>query len=102
MRMSSENQILDLIRNGIRGYANDLAGYKILLFGSRARRNHRERSDFDLGVYGSTPISLATFYKIGDFLDDLPTLYSIDWVDLNRASAALREDALKNAVIIYG
>ena len=100
--MSREEQILDMIRDSVSSYANELAGYKILLFGSRARGNHRARSDFDLGVYGSTPLSLDIFYKISDLLDNLPTLYRIDWVDLNRASEGLRKDALKNAKVLYG
>jgi predicted nucleotidyltransferase len=73
-----------------------------VLFGSRARRDHRERSDFDLGIYGETPVPLQTFYKIGDFLDRIPTLYRIDWVDLNRAAAAVQKNALANAKVIYG
>lgn len=100
--MSREDQILNWIRDGLLGYADELSGYKVVLFGSRARRNHRERSDFDIGVVGDDPLSLKTYYRIGDFLESLPTLYRIDWVDLNRAMEKLRENALKDAVVLYG
>jgi predicted nucleotidyltransferase len=100
--MNREEQILDWIRNGIRQYAGDLVGYQIVLFGSRVGRNHRERSDFDIGVCGSSPLPFRTFDKISDFLDGLPTLYRIDWVDLNRASPSVKTEALKNAVVLYG
>ena len=100
--MSREDQILDWIREGLRRYSEELAGYKVVLFGSRARRSHRNRSDFDLGIYGDKPVSLQTFYRISDFLEELPTLYRIDWVDLNRAVVKFRENALRNAVVIYG
>ena len=100
--MSREDQILNWIREGLLRYADDLSGYKVILFGSRARRNHRERSDFDIGVIGDEPLSLKTYYRISDFLESLPTLYRIDWVDLNRAVDKLRENALKNAVVLYG
>jgi predicted nucleotidyltransferase len=100
--MNREDQILEWIRTGLQRYSQELAGYKIILFGSRARRNHREKSDFDLGIYGREPVSLQTFYKISDFLESLPTLYRIDWVDLNRAVDKLTENALKNAVVLYG
>lgn len=100
--MSREEQILDWIRDGLRGYADELSGYRVVLFGSRARRNHRERSDFDIGVVGDAPLPLAAYYRIGDFLESLPTLYRIDWVDLNRAMDRLRENALKNAEVLYG
>jgi len=35
-------------------------------------------------------------------LESLPTLYRIDWVDLNRAGGKLRDNALKHAVVLYG
>jgi len=100
--MSREDQILDWIRQGLSRYSEELTGYKVVLFGSRARRCHGDRSDFDLGIYGDEPISLQTFYRISDFLESLPTLYRIDWVDLNRAVEKLRDNALKNAVVLYG
>lgn len=100
--MSREDQILEWIREGLSRYSEELAGYKVVLFGSRARRCHGDRSDFDLGIYGDKPVSLQTFYRISDFLESLPTLYRIDWVDLNRAVEKLRENALKNAVVLYG
>jgi len=101
-RMSREDQILEWIKEGMARFADELAGYQIVLFGSRAHRNHRERSDFDVGVYGTEPLPLRTFYRIADFLEDLPTLYRIDWVDLNRASDSVRKTALGNAKEIYG
>jgi predicted nucleotidyltransferase len=99
--MSREEQILKWISEGLARYSVELKGYRICLFGSRAKRTQRDRSDFDVGIYGAQPISLRTFFAIGDFLESLPTLYRIDWVDLNRASAAVRDDALKNALVIY-
>ena len=99
--MSREDQILDWIRNGLSRYSGELAGYRVVLFGSRAQRCHGDRSDFDLGIYGAEPVSLQTFYKISDFLESLPTLYRIDWVDLNRAAEKLRKNALKDAVVLY-
>lgn len=100
--MNREDQILDWIRQGLSRYSEELTGYQVVLFGSRARRSHGERSDFDLGIYGDKPISLQVFYRISDFLESLPTLYRIDWVDLNRAAEKLRDNALNNAVVLYG
>jgi len=100
--MSREDQILSWIREGLADYADELSGYTVVLFGSRARRSHRDRSDFDVGVIGEDPLPLKTYYRIGDFLESLPTLYRIDWVDLNRAMERLRKNALANAVVLYG
>ncbi len=100
--MDREVQILDWVRHGLARYSEELVGHKVVLFGSRALRSHRDRSDFDLGIVGDEPVSLQTFYKISDFLESLPTLYRFDWVDLNRASGKFRESALKKTVVLYG
>lgn len=100
--MSREEQILSWIRQGLARFSRELEGYQVVLFGSRARRDHRPSSDFDFGVYGPRPLPLATFYEIGDFLDDLPTLYRLDWVDLNRAAPSVRNAALQHAEVLYG
>lgn len=78
-----------------------LRGYKVYLFGSRASGNARERSDFDVGVLGDRPLPLKTFYEIEDIFEELPTLYRIDWVDLNRASPEFRDRALRRAGVLY-
>ena len=51
---------------------------------------------------GDKPLPRKTYYRISNFLESLPTLYRIDWVDLNRAMEKLRKNALKNAVVLYG
>lgn len=100
--MSREDQILNWVTEGMAQFADELKGYSIVLFGSRAQGTAHKRSDFDFGVIGKSAIPLKTFFKISDFMDQLPTLYRLDWVDLNRASQVLRENALQNAKVIYG
>lgn len=90
------------VSEGLNQFAAELKGYRIVLFGSRAQGSPEQRSDFDFGIYGDAPVALKTFYAISDFLEQLPTLYRIDWVDLNRATDALRENALQDAKVIYG
>ena len=75
--------------------SSELRGYRIVLFGSRAAGNARERSDFDIGIIGDEPVSLQTFYRIDDLLENIETLYKIDFVDLNRAFPSLKAEALK-------
>ena len=100
--MKREDEILNWVANGLTQFADELKGYSIVLFGSRAQGTARERSDFDFGVIGESDIPLTTFFKIATFMDELPTLYRLDWVDLNRASNALRRNALQHAKVIYG
>ena len=100
--MNREDRILRWITDGLAQFADELEGYSIVLFGSRAHGTAGERSDFDLGITGPSPVPLKTFFQIGDFLEQLPTLFRIDWVDLDRATDALRENALLNTRVIYG
>lgn len=90
-----EQEIKEMLRQELRRSAPLLHGHKVFLFGSRAAKTARPRSDYDLGVYGAEPLALDAFYEIEDRLEALPTLYKIDWVDLNRASAEFRQQALK-------
>ena len=48
---------------------------KIVLFGSRARGDYRQRSDIDIAVYGMPLPQQAAFWMD---LEDLPTLLKID------------------------
>ena len=97
-----ENEIKQLIRRQLLKAAAELKGYKVVLFGSRARGEARERSDFDIGVYGERPLPSKTFYLIEDLLEAIQTLYQIDWVDLDRASPSFRTEALRQAELLYG
>lgn len=95
------HRVLDMICQCLKSVESDLRGYKIVLFGSRAVGRARPRSDFDIGVVGDHPMPLDVFYRIEDKLEALPTLYSIDWVDLSRASHAFRVKALAEASVIH-
>jgi predicted nucleotidyltransferase len=100
--MSREEQIIDLVKATIARASADLHGYKCILFGSRARGTASKRSDFDIGIVGPHPLPLSTYYKIADMLDQIPTLYMIDWVDLERVDSSFKKTALMNAKVIYG
>ena len=94
--------VLSMIRQCMESIGRDLHGYKIVLFGSRAAGRAGTRSDFDIGVIGDQPMPLDLFFRIEDKLESLPTLYSIDWVDLSRAAPAFRARALAEASVIHG
>ena len=96
-----EQEIRAMLVATMRANTNRLGGHQVVLFGSRAQGKAKSRSDFDLGVVGNTPLPLADFFAIQDMLDELPTLYRIDWVDFARVSERFRSQALKNAEVIY-
>ncbi len=98
---SRQAEIVALLKRLFRELAPQLQGYKVLLFGSRAAGKAGPRSDFDLGVLGTIPMPLTVFYQIEDKLEALPTLYKIDWVDLNRVADEFRQRALQHAEVLY-
>lgn len=100
--MNREEQIKKEICDVFSRIPEDIKGYKIVLFGSRAAGTATPRSDYDIGVYGEHRLPIKTFSKIQDMLDDIDTLYSIDWVDLNDVSDAFRSEAMKNIEVLYG
>jgi predicted nucleotidyltransferase len=99
---SRENQIKDEIRKVCARMGSDLQDYRVFLFGSRVAGGARDRSDFDVGVLGDHPLPLKTYYKMEDLLEQIETLYRIDWVDLNRVSPEFRKEALKKTELLYG
>lgn len=94
-------EVLSDIGRVLAASADLLRGHRVVLFGSRAAGGAKERSDFDIGVDGDEPLSLAAFYSIADKLESLRTLYRIDWVDLCRTSDGFRSEALKSCRILY-
>ena len=53
---------------------------KIILFGSRARADNRERSDIDIAIYGMPEKLRGLFWET---IDELPTLLSVDIVHIS-------------------
>lgn len=70
---------------------------KVLLFGSRARGDNRERSDIDLAVSGG---DILNFYY--DLEEEAWTLLSFDVVNLDEGiSEELQQEIDRDGVTIY-
>lgn len=75
---------------------------KIVLFGSRARKNNHAHSDIDLAVYGIT--SAAQYLDFQDAVEgQIHTLLQFDLVDMEAVSVsdALRDEIQKDGVVLY-
>lgn len=71
---------------------------RVILFGSRARKENKKSSDIDLAIYGVDEEKV----KIINRIDEINTLYSFDiiFVD-NETSDKLVQQIKKDGVIIY-
>ncbi len=70
---------------------------KIILFGSRARGNHRERSDIDLAVFGGDFVRFAE-----DVEEEVETLLIFDLVDMEMPiTPEFYAEIMRDGVTIY-
>ncbi|MCL4704152.1 nucleotidyltransferase domain-containing protein [bacterium] len=73
---------------------------RIILFGSRAREDAQERSDYDIAI-DDDRLTRAAFAHIRADLEELPTLLAIDLVWMKQATPALRQRILSEGKILY-
>ncbi len=89
-----------MIRDAFVPYRQELRDYRVMFFGSRVTGKARERSDFDVAIDGSGPVDPRLLGSIRDRLDDLPTLYRIDLVDLSTVTDRVRAEMLRHTETI--
>ena len=70
--------------------------YKVILFGSWAKGNALPTSDIDIGILGKHKLPFETYVEIKNAVETIPTLRTIDVVDLQSVSAHFRETALQH------
>lgn len=66
--------------------------FNVRLFGSWASGNPRPHSDIDIAIDGPRPVDPAHMADIRDACDRLPTLFTIDLVDLAAVSPSFRQN----------
>ena len=75
---------VDEILNEVKRICKAGGAGKVILFGSRAKGTALERSDIDIAVSGASDVDV-----IREALEEMPTLYRIDLVDLDTCSNQL-------------
>jgi predicted nucleotidyltransferase len=83
---------VEIIRRRLPG-----AEFRILLFGSWARGDAQENSDFDIGLMGPEAVDDMLFLRIKEETRSIPTLRRIDVVDLSQADENFRREVLSHA-----
>ena len=87
----------DSIKSLVQRMIHDFNPDEIILFGSRARGNHRVNSDFDIAVKAAS-IQPSVWARLQIDLQEEPiTLYQVDLVDL-----AQMNDDYKNRISLEG
>ena len=81
---------MEQIYNEIRLLGNKYSADKIILFGSRAREDHREKSDIDIAVYG---VPKEKHFAFSQDIGNIHTLLQFDIVFISPETpeAKLRE-----------
>lgn len=73
---------------------------KVVIFGSRARAECKEKSDIDICIY-SLEMSNAEFRDLRYEINELPILYHIDIVHFEKIDDELRESILRDGKLFY-
>lgn len=95
--MTDKWNLPDRVLRDIRALAQKCGIEKVILFGSRARGDNRERSDIDLAVSGGKIAEFATSLD-----DEVWTLLSFDVVNLDSAvQPELLKSINRDGVVIY-
>ena len=85
------------VLNTIRLFAEKHKVQKVILFGSRARGTHTERSDIDIAVVGG---EFDAFYW--DIKENTHSLLMFDIVNMDESTSDdLREEIEKDGIMIY-
>ena len=89
--------IKEQVLEEIRSLAERCGIHKVLLFGSGARGDHKERSDIDLAVSGGNIVQFRL-----DIDDEVRTLLMFDVVNLDGpVQERLREEIEREGIVIY-
>ena len=79
--------------------AKRFGAHRLVLFGSRARGDQKERSDIDLAVYGMPQDSRASFRLAAE---ELPTLLKLDVVHITPGmNPKFLENIEKDGITLY-
>lgn len=73
-------------------------GVKIFLYGSRARRTHKETSDYDIAVDAGHRLTIQEISQAKNILDQLYIPQKIDLVDIHSVDKSMRENIFKDGI----
>lgn len=72
---------------------------KIILFGSRARKDNYPGSDIDIGLIPSGKIDTTKITLLKDKIENMNIPFKVDIVNFSETSQDFQQEALKEAII---
>lgn len=96
MRHRRSDHILDFV---VEAAKERIRPTKVILYGSRARGDEDERSDYDIAFVGADPERWAEFALYID--ENAPTLLEIDLVQYEKASGNLQKSIDEEGVVLH-
>lgn len=90
------------VKNFVKHLVDSLQPEQVILFGSRARGDHRDNSDFDISIR-KEKLSPQSWAKILVDLEEEPfTLHSVDLVHFEEMGEDYQKNIGKEGIILYG
>lgn len=92
---------MDAVIEGIKDIAMKYKAKKVVLFGSRARRDHVSVSDYDIAVFHNDWTAAEKAYFCVE-MEEIPTLKKIDVAFVEDSSTdELMKNIKRDGVVIY-
>lgn len=76
--------------------------FSLFFFGSRVKGAATERADIDVGFLADKQLESVVKWRIKERIDEIPTLYKIDFVDFGSVDEDFRKLAMQKTEVIYG
>ncbi|MFW6159758.1 MAG: nucleotidyltransferase family protein [Acidobacteriota bacterium] len=93
-----ENKYLTVLRKVAVDFLKD-EKVKIILFGSRSRKDNFPASDVDIGIIPSERIDERKLILLREKIEELNIPYKVDIVNFDDVSSDFKKEAQKDAVL---
>ena len=102
---SREPAVPDRVRQLVNAVAREAhirlgAKARVIWFGSWVTGKARVSSDIDIAIEAPEGISMAEYAALWNWIDELPTLYTIDLVNLSEVGARFRQEVLRRGIVL--
>lgn len=96
--MNERNKYLSIVKDFVLEFLEG-EDVKIFLFGSRARLDHNNRSDIDIGLLPKSNFDDRKITLLKEKIEELNVPYKVEIVDFRQAEETFKKQALKDAEI---